>query len=634
MRQEAVVNYESLPLIVAFAVIVGLALVIVTTRRSSSAANRRLSADRADLHAQLARADARSMLLLGPTAAGQVAGEWWEYDTISGEVTGAAESWLRLRLSGKPQPDDLIAGPELLHPDDCAKAWAMIDGPYNGSRSETLRLVRDDLPTRWIEVAAMPMVDHPHRVVGVTLDVTAHKAAEHDLLHRLENDELTGCSNRAGLTRVLNQTLAAGEPFALLLLDLDHFADINVTLGHSAGDHVLVSVARRFSWTLGRHDVLARLGGDEFAVVVRPSRPHGTIDATAAAAELVEVLAIPVEVNGSAIRAQASVGVVVAPDDGDDVDTLLRRADLALHRAKQQGCTWVRFEADDESAATRRLKLSESLPMALADPSSASNDFQVHFQPIIDLGFDGVCSVEALARWHHRALGAIPPIEFVALAERCGLGLQLFRTVLGRSLGQLALWRAANLVHSIAVNVSPRQLTDPALFGVVADALIAADLPPGALTLEITENAMIESGEATATLRRLHELGVRLAIDDFGTRYSSLGNLRLLHIDVLKLDRPFVTGMATEPRHASLVSLAVGTAHGLGLTVVAEGVEDADTLAMLRQHECDAAQGYHIAGPAPANVITEWLERRHKSGTQRQTVPADGAEIGSSSPNR
>jgi diguanylate cyclase (GGDEF)-like protein len=625
------VNNESVPLIVAFAAIIGLALVIIASRRSVGVATRQLDVQRADLQAQLARADARSTLLIGPAAAGQTAAEWWEYDTITGEVTGAAESWLRLRISGDPQPHHLVAGPELLHPDDCSKAWAMIDGPYEGLRSETLRLVHDDLPTRWIEVTSMPMAEQPHRLVGVTLDVTAQKVAESDLLFRLENDELTGCANRAGLTRVLRQTLAAGQPFALLLIDLDHFADVNVTLGHPVGDHVLVSVARRFSWTLRRHDLLARLGGDEFAVLVRASAADGTVDATAAAAELVEVLAIPVEVNGLTIRARASVGVVVAPEDGDDVDTLLRRADLALHRAKERGGTWARFEADDEAAAARRLQLSESLPIALADPPSGRAEFEVHFQPIIELVSGGVRSVEALARWQHPLLGAIPPTEFVALAERCGLGLQLFRAVLGRSLGQLALWRSANLLDSIAVNVSPCQLIDQALFGVVADALILADLPPNALTLEITENALIESGEATATLRRLHELGVRLAIDDFGTGYSSLSNLLLLHIDVLKLDRSFVMGLATEPRHASLVSLAVGTAHRLGLTVVAEGVEDAETLATLRQHDCDSAQGYHIARPAPANVITEWLERRHRSGVAVRTVPADHAEIGPSS---
>ncbi|MCU1360591.1 MAG: putative signaling protein [Ilumatobacteraceae bacterium] len=591
---------ETISLIGALAVALIVVVLMVGAKRSAATVAQRFDIERGELEAQLTLAHERGQLLVDQSTLG-----WWEYDTRTG-VISSDEQWV---------PADGHAALALLHPDDRPTALAMRQHAHTGVSRATLRVVRPDVPMRWIEVATMPMAGCPHRLLGVTTDVTARKDAEADLQVRLEVDELTGCVNRAGLTRVITDALADGTPFALLLVDLDHFTDINVTLGHPVGDHVLVSVARRFAWALRRHDVLARLGGDEFAVVVRTGQDEGGVDAATAATELIEMLEIPVDVDGVAITARASVGVALAPDDAGDLDTLLRRADLALHRAKQRGGTWARFEPADEAAVARRRQLSESLPIALSRPATGMPGLDVHFQPIIDLATNRVVSAEALARWRHPALGDVPPPEFVALAERYGLGMGLFRFVLGRSLGHLAQWRAEGLLDSIAVNVSPLQLVDSNVFTVVADALVVADLPPSALTLEITEDALIDvSGDATGTMRRLHELGVRLAIDDFGTGYSSLTHLRLLHIDVLKLDRSFVLGLGTESGQDALVALAVGTAHQLGLTVVAEGVEDADTLAMLGQQGCDAAQGFHICRPAAGPAVHDWLADRAAAG--------------------
>jgi diguanylate cyclase (GGDEF)-like protein len=622
MRQEAVVGIELVVMLLALVVASGAVAVACITAGQARRARARAARDTSELTAQLhevvARGDARSALLLGDAPQG-----WWEYDTVTGEVLDADESWRRLGGADGTVPTHLQSGLELVHPDDLGRVWSLVDPRHEGLRQVTVRLRRPHASPMWVDMVAIPAPGRPNRLLGVTIDVTARVEAEAKLQHRLEHDELTGCSNRAGITRVMRELLGEGQPFALLLVDLDHFTDVNVTLGHPVGDHVLVAVARRFAWTLRRHDVLGRLGSDEFAVIVRigPDEVDACgkgVDPSAAAAELVEVLDIPVDVDGVAITSRASVGVVLAPDDGTDVDTLLRRADLALQRAKQRGGTWARFDRTDEGAAARRLELSEALPIALAPPAgaaSAAGGLDVHFQPIVELGTQRVRSAEALVRWRHPSLGTVAPLEFVGLAERYGMGMQLFRFVLARSLGQLSLWRVAGLLDSVSVNVSPRQLADPALVDVVADALVGADLPPSALTLEITEDALIDhDGAVIATLRRLHELGVRVAIDDFGTGYSSLTNLRMLHVDVLKLDRSFVIGLGAESRQDALVSLAVGTAHRLGLTVVAEGVEDADTLTMLRQHGCDAAQGYHVCRPGTAAVVGEWLSRRAAVG--------------------
>ncbi|MBI5090444.1 MAG: bifunctional diguanylate cyclase/phosphodiesterase [Actinobacteria bacterium] len=446
-------------------------------------------------------------------------------------------------------------------------------------------------------------------------------------------DELTGCASADVLRREIDETLATGAPFVLLLVDLDHFTDLNAALGQHLGDRVLVAVARRLTWTLRRHDVLARLDADRFALLVRPESAQVAsdrdLDVATLADDVMRVLDIPIDADGMTITARASIGVVRGVDDGTEAGVLLRRAELALRRAKRRGGSWARFDLDDETAAARRVELSTGLPVALDDCAGESDEIAIHFQPIVELATARVRSAEALIRWRHPRLGVIPPAELVRMAERDGSGIQLFRFVLGRALTQLATWRAAGLLESIAVNMSPSQLVEPDLLDVVADALVEHDVPPSALTLEITEDALLDQGtDAVPTLRRLHELGVRLAIDDFGTGYSSLAHLRLLHIDVLKLDRSFVQGGGAESRHDALVALALGTAHRLGLTVVAEGVEHASTLAMLRREGCDAAQGHHICRPGDAATISAWLgSHREGAGRLRGSVasfdPAD-----------
>ncbi|MGD9996135.1 MAG: putative bifunctional diguanylate cyclase/phosphodiesterase [Ilumatobacteraceae bacterium] len=493
-----------------------------------------------------------------------------------------------------------------------ALAWRRGDARRRGAdrAAREFAAERDALAVRLAEV------ERRHEQADAALRAFVGRTGEHAVVPgAAARDALTGCASRADLEEAVGEAVRAGEPVALLLVDLDHFTDLNATLGHRLGDHVLVAVARRLTWTLRRHDLLVRLGGDQFVVLARPDTPGEAIDPDTLAADVMQVLDIPIDADGITVTARASIGIVVGEHDGSQLETLLRRAELALRRARRRGGTWARFEPCDESEAARRVELSTGLPIALEHHRDEESELDIHFQPIVDLATGRVRSAEALIRSRHPRLGAIPPAELVGMAERDGSGLQLFRFVLGRSLEQLAAWRALDLLDSIAVNMSPFQLVEPGLFDVVADALVEHKVPPSALMLEITEDSLLDQGtDAVPTLQRLHELGVRLAIDDFGTGYSSLTHLRLLHIDVLKLDRSFVAGRDTESRHDALVALALGTAHRLGLTVVAEGVENAATLAMLQREGCDAAQGHHVCRPGTAAAVTSWLEARRAGG--------------------
>lgn len=417
------------------------------------------------------------------------------------------------------------------------------------------------------------------------------------------SDDLTGLPNRRALQSAASARLGAPGGQALLLLDLDRFKEVNDSLGHHAGDALLVQVAQRLRDRLRSDDVLVRLGGDEFAVLLDCP---GAAEAATVARSLEEALEAPFRLEELAVHVGASIGIALYPEHGADLTTLLRKADMAMYRAKAVGGHVV--HVGDDSAGGR-LRLSEELHTALDQ-----DQLVVHYQPKVDLATGRVRGVEALVRWQHPDLGLLLPAAFLDRVEEAGLMRAMTRRVLAIALDQAAAWRGAGLDLPVAVNLSASTLVDTDLPDEVATMLAARDLPPTALHLEITEEfLMADRARARTILAALRARGVTIAVDDFGTGYSSLSYLRDLPIDELKLDRSFIAPMRDDPRATALVSSAVDLAHSLGLTMVAEGVEDGEAFGRLGELGCDVAQGFWMSRPVPAAELETWLSAREAS---------------------
>jgi diguanylate cyclase (GGDEF)-like protein len=418
-------------------------------------------------------------------------------------------------------------------------------------------------------------------------------------------DELTGLPNRRALYAEGRARLAQPrhERQALLMLDLNKFKEVNDSLGHHSGDLLLIEVASRLSAQLSHDSMLARLGGDEFAVLLADAGPDQAIDV---AVKLGAALAEPFALEGIVLRSSASVGISLFPDDGPDLSSLLRKADIAMYKAKVSGKGHHIYRSVDDADNAIRLQMVEELRTALAD-----DRLVVHYQPKIDLNTGDVRSVEALVRWNHPTRGLLHPDAFLDVAEDAGLMRALTQVILEIALDQAAAWHADGRRLTIAVNLSTSSLVDADLPEQVAAMLAARDLPPGTLQLEITEDAlMVDRDRARNILTRLRHNGVQISVDDFGTGYSSLSYLRDLPIDELKLDRSFVLPMADDARAAALVASTIDLAHSLGLRMVAEGVENDIAYTELTRLGCDQAQGYYMSEPLPADQLDHWLNTR------------------------
>jgi diguanylate cyclase (GGDEF)-like protein len=434
------------------------------------------------------------------------------------------------------------------------------------------------------------------------------------------HDSLTSLPNRRHFQRLLDVALDAAlhddNGPAVVQLDLDRFKEVNDALGHDTGDAVLREVGTRLKDVVGGRGRVARLGGDEFAVLL--PRVHSVEEALTMGADLARELERPVQLGPLSLNARASIGIAVAPVHGDDTQTLLRRADVAMYAAKS-GRTGLRvYLPEDDQNTPHRLALINDLRAAIQ-----RRDLLVVFQPKLDPRTGVVTGAEALARWHHHEHGNIPPDQFVPLAEHAGLVRPLTVHVLEVALRRCASWRRAGHDHlHVAVNLSPSSLKDPTLTDQVAKLLGQSGLPPSALTLEITESSIMEDEAGSIeTLDRLHELGVKLSIDDFGTGYSSLGRLRNLPIHEVKIDKSFVLRISVDHRDRAVVRSAVQLGHALGLEVVAEGVEDQEAFAYLRREGCDVVQGYLISKPQPPDDFLGWLNS-HDSRLLHETLIA------------
>jgi diguanylate cyclase (GGDEF)-like protein len=435
---------------------------------------------------------------------------------------------------------------------------------------------------------------------------TERQAAQNQYLAL--HDTLTGLPNRTLLRDRTLQAIRHGDrdsaPVALLLIDLDRFKEVNDTLGHHDGDQLLVQVGQRIRGALRAVDTVARLGGDEFAVLLpRIKIPEG---ATIVAAKLQAALAQPFVLAGLSLEVEASIGVAVYPDHGTDPDELLQHADIAMYVAKDTHTGFVLFDPTLDQHSPSRLAMLGELRRAIEH-----RQLVLHYQPKIDAQSSTVLGVEALVRWQHPTHGLIPPAQFVPLAERTGLIGPLTHYVLDEALHQSRDWRRAGHELSIAVNVSARRLLDRKFPDEVAAMLANWEVPPRLLVLEITESAiMADPAHAEEILGRLSQMGIELAIDDFGIGYSSMASLKSLPLHELKVDRSFVSQMTNNSRDAVIVRSTIDLGRNLGLRVVAEGVEDRRTWQELQALGCDAIQGYYVSHPVPPNELVSWLRRQ------------------------
>jgi diguanylate cyclase (GGDEF)-like protein len=419
-------------------------------------------------------------------------------------------------------------------------------------------------------------------------------------------DELTGLGNRRLLYTYTDERLAeAAEStsFALLLVDLDRFKELNDTLGHLVGDNLLVQIGSRLRDALRPDDILVRLGGDEFAALL--AHPSDAKTAAVVAQRMRRALEVPFLLDGIPVHVDASIGGAVYPENGDDVSSLLRHADIAMYRAKSTRTSFQLYTHDGTTDAREQLAIVGDLRRAIHE-----GELVVYYQPKASLTTGEITGVEALVRWQHPERGLLPPSEFIPAAEQTGVMRDLTAYVLDQALAQCARWNRLGRTLSVAVNLSTVNVLDRDLPNQLERLLERHEVPGRLLRLEVTENVIMADPEhAEAVLRALRRLGVFLSLDDFGTGYSSLANLTRLAVDELKIDRSFVSGMSSDPHHAAIVRSTISLAHALGLQVVAEGVEHREEWEQLAQDGCDEAQGYLLSPPVPAAQLDVLLDQ-------------------------
>ena len=443
-------------------------------------------------------------------------------------------------------------------------------------------------------------------LIAVQRTAAVSRAKEHQALH----DVLTGLPNRALFRDRMHQAIAAARRtrllVAVMVIDLDRFKEVNDTLGHHVGDLLLDQVGPRLSGCLRESDTVARLGGDEFGIVL--AGLHGAETASRVAEKLLRALAEPFPAHGLELDVGASIGVALFPAHGEDPDTLLQRADVAMYQAKRRSGGYEIYVLDRDPHSVSRLALSTELRRAVDDGQLA-----LYYQPKADLRTGRVIGVEALLRWRHPQRGLILPDDFIPLAERTGLINPIAGWVLNEALAQTHLWRHEGIALSMAVNLSVRNLHEIVITEDVAELLERWDVPAHLLQLEITESTIMhDPAHAMAVLTTLDEMGLRLSIDDFGTGYSSLAYLKRLPVTELKIDKSFVLSMTSDESDAVIVRSTIELARNLGLNVVAEGVETAEIWRRLAALRCDVAQGFYLSPPVPAQMLTDWLQRQRR----------------------
>ena len=520
----------------------------------------------------------------------------------------------------------------LLPADEVSRAMKLVDGISDNAFDQfSLEMRLRDRHGAWrnVEVSISDMRSEP-AVQGIVLnvrDVTVRRALEQDLEHKTLHDELTGLGNRSmfnnRLTRALSRTESRLDQVAVMFVDVDDFKEVNDSLGHLAGDQLLIAVSERLRACLRVSDTAARLGGDDFAVLLEDT--YGESEILAVADRILSAIAQPFLIDGREITVSASIGVAIDPTRTSTGEVLLRSADVAMYLAKERGKgRYEIFQAEVHSSAFERLELKSALASAI------QNDALVlHYQPIVDLETHRIVGCEALVRWDHPDRGLLPPTTFIPLAEETGLIVPLGKWVLAEACQQLAHWQAtvpsaADL--KISVNLSVRQIETPTIVEDIGRILADSGVDPERLTLEITESlVMDDTSELRERLEALRESGISLAVDDFGTGYSSLGYIQRFPVDIIKIDRSFVDRLDSASGTSGVVRTIIDLSHDLRTATVAEGIETAEQLAALLELSCDFGQGYYFSRPVPSEDFLALVagSRIGEDGdTDRRSAPA------------
>ena len=541
----------------------------------------------------------------------------WDWNQASGKVFFSPRWKTMLGYCESEIGDGLFEWESRIHPDDKARAMADIERHLRGEvdfYANEHRMRCKDGSYKWIldrgQVVERDASGQALRMIGTHTDLTALKQreqAEITLAHLTHHDVLTGLPNRVLLQQRMEAALAHArreqEALSLMCIDLDRFKFINDSLGHRAGDALLVEMASRLRQAVRSQDTVSRMGGDEFTLLLPQTDAEG---AAHLVQELIARLSAPCRSNGMDLIVTPSIGIAMFPDDGQDVDALLQAGDSAMYRAKTAGGANFQFyEPAMQLSASRTLRLENGLRRALD-----RHELELHYQPQIGLRSGRVTGCEALLRWRHPELGMVAPSEFMPIAEASGLILPIGEWVLRTAVAQNKAWQEAGLMPSVvAVNVSAVQFRQARLAEIVSAVLAEAGLEPGWLELELTESVVSDDPEgAIAIMERLDRLGVLLSVDDFGTGYSSLSYLKRFPIDRLKIDQSFVRDLGSDTGSTLIVSGVIAMARSLGLRTVAEGVETAEQVEMLGREGCDEVQGYWYARPMPADQYELWLK--------------------------
>ncbi len=485
-----------------------------------------------------------------------------------------------------------------------------ITSPIGALAVAAQRIEAGDLATR-IEQHSPHEIGTLERAFGtMTRALDERERANRELVAELQvqalNDSLTSLPNRILLQDRLRQMILSAKreegTFAFFMMDLDRFKEVNDTFGHQMGDRLLVAIGERLRETMRQVDTVARFGGDEFAILL-PTAGNPE-DAITVARKIQRSLERTVSVGELSLNVDASIGITLYPEHGDDASTLIKRADAAMYVAKRNKSGYAMYQTSEESASRDRLVLMGGFREAIE-----RDELVLHYQPEMDPRTGEVRALEALVRWQHPAHGLLGPDQFIPFAEQTGLIRPLTEWVIKAALEQSRLWHEAGRPVHLAINLSARDFQDPLLPEHVEEALRRADVPPGHLKLEITEGVvMAEAARSLETLSYLHDMGVQLSIDDFGTGYSSLSYLKRLPVDEIKIDRSFVIDISADSGAAAIVRSTIELAHNLGRTVVAEGAEDEATVALLASFDCDSVQGYYYSGAVPVAKVDHRLD--------------------------
>ena len=474
------------------------------------------------------------------------------------------------------------------------------------------RYVRKDGDVIWVRITCASRFDRAGQLmydVSVVEDISEQKAAEARINYLATHDELTGLANRALFMQLLEHGLASASRYerqlGVLFVDLDRFKLVNDTLGHRAGDTLVRTIAERFRGCMRKSDVVARLGGDEFVVLAQAI--DSVDDVTAIAKRLLSAAIQPVRISGNEFRVTASIGIALYPEDGEDSQTIMKHADMAMYAAKELGKNnYQHYSPDAAPVAVARLSIQNKLAGALE-----RGELTLHYQPKVDLGSGQVSGAEALLRWWNHELGAVSPTQFISVAEDTGLIVPIGRWVLRQACEQAVAWqREGHRPIVMSVNLSARQFQDESLVEYVSATLRETGLDPKLLELEMTESMLMRDvDEAVAKISRIKALGVRIAVDDFGTGYSSLSQLKRFPFDTLKVDRSFVRDIPENKEDLAITEAIISLAKKLGVEVVAEGVERAVQNEVLKARGCDAVQGFYFSAPCNPKAFVEMIRQ-------------------------